>query len=125
MAGTVTSLEGHELGRVFRHAGTKGRRDHAFASCACGATLVGRTAAVLAGKHAEHLARIAELDDLKPYRSDPRWIRLREACCEIVGSGDVELDEYVDVVYFRLIPNTKRPPASLTLEGGTTPAAGR
>lgn len=123
------TLEGHELGRVFRHAGTKGRRDHAFASCECGMTFVGRNDAVVRSRHLEHLERLHELGELKPHRTDPRWVRLREACCGIVGSGFGDgLDEYVDVVYFRLIPGTTttRAAGAAHLGGGSaTPAAGR
>lgn len=123
------TIEGHELGGVFRHAGTKGRRDHSFASCECGVTLIGRDRFAVEQQHGAHLARVLELGEVREHRTDPRWVRLRAACCEIVGSGlnEQTLDEYVDVIYGRLLRSTTTRAAGVAHLGGgsATPAAGR
>lgn len=112
------TLEGHELGIVYRRAAGAGRRSAAVAACECGITFTGRDPGDVIDKHAEHVARAVP----PAFRSDPRWARLRAACCDILGSvpEGQTLDEYVDVIYSRLMPgnNEKAADAAVHLGGG-------
>lgn len=97
----------HALGPVAPERAVSGRRITYTAVCACGTwSTRAHTSELVYARHARHVD--AAVERVPVDRTNPRWRRMRAACCPFAGDlpAGMTIDEHVDAV-FSLLPTER------------------